>query len=369
MIKLFPGFTKKTDIEIQELWKNGLITFDTNVILNLYSYSKETRDAILELVVKFKDRIFLTHQVALEYNRNKYEIISEQEKLHNAFLKSLKIIDNDLNSKNKPPFLSDKLQQSLTSVFLNVEEEVKKSISNFQEMLNQDPIFDKIVEIFENKITDKFSEEELVQIYKEGKLRYDKKTPPGYEDNKKSEEHKFGDLVLWKQILNKAKTEKKAIILISDERKEDWLWKIKDGRTIGPRQELVEEIKSFANSDFHIYTSERFLDFGQNYLKGIVNNRAIKEIEEVKKSKIEELIESNKENISIFNQSIEKYLEELTPREADIISSYFGLHEYLPMNYTEIGKIHQMTPIEIKIIKNRALKRIEEMKVNEEISK
>lgn len=114
-----------------------------------------------------------------------------------------------MNSKNKPPFLSDTLQQSLTSVFLNVEEEVINSISNFKEILNQDPIFDKIVEIFGDKITDKFSEEELVQIYKEGKLRYDKKIPPGYQDDKKSEGHKFGDLVLWNQILNKAKKKKK----------------------------------------------------------------------------------------------------------------------------------------------------------------
>jgi hypothetical protein len=112
MKELYSGYSKKTEKELKELWKNSLITFDTNVILNLYRYSDSTKIALLDLIKKFEKQIFLTFQVGLEYNRNRFEIISDQENSHNDFLKKLKIIEDDLNSKDSPPFLSDKLHKS-----------------------------------------------------------------------------------------------------------------------------------------------------------------------------------------------------------------------------------------------------------------
>jgi hypothetical protein len=76
---------KKTEKELKKLWENSLITFDTNVILNLYRYSDLTKTAILELIKKLENQIFLTHQVGLEYNRNRYKIISNQESSHYGF--------------------------------------------------------------------------------------------------------------------------------------------------------------------------------------------------------------------------------------------------------------------------------------------
>ncbi len=82
---------------------------------------------------------------------------------------------------------------------------------------------------------------------------------------------------------------KKDVILITDERKIDWWWKIKDGRNMGPRQELVEEIKLKANVDFHMYSSERFLSYGQSFLKEKINQQALEEIQAMKKADLEEI--------------------------------------------------------------------------------
>ncbi|MDO9593854.1 MAG: PIN domain-containing protein, partial [Lutibacter sp.] len=153
MKDLYCGYSKKNEKELKDIWKNGLITFDTNVILNLYRYSDSTRTAILELIDKFKGQIFLTHQVGLEYNRNRYEIISDQENSHNDFLKKLKTVENDLKSKDTPPFLSDALYKSMSTVFNEVEKEVQAYIDSFQKMLDNDKIFHQINELFEKKIT------------------------------------------------------------------------------------------------------------------------------------------------------------------------------------------------------------------------
>ena len=355
MKELYSGYSKKTEKELKELWSDSLITFDTNVILNLYSYSQSTRNAIIQLISKFNSQIFLTHQVGLEYNRNRFEIILNQEKSHNEFLKQLRLIEEKLNSKKTPPFLSKELYNSLNTVFNKVEKEVEEHINSFQKMFDKDEIFENIDRLFADKITEKYPDEKISEIFKIGRERYNKKVPPGYEDNHKPEDKKYGDLIFWKQILDKSKKEEKSIILISDEKKEDWFWKLKNKKTIGPRQELIEELKLFSGKDFHIYSSESFLDFGQTYLKEIVNNEAIKEIEEIKKSnldssnkEIERTLSKNMIKIhlrlsELDKENYESYLKMLAPRENDFIKLHLGLGNFRPMTINEIGETFDLT--------------------------
>ena len=370
MKELYRGYSKKTEKELKELWKNSLITFDTNVILNLYRYSNSTKVAILELIQKFEKQIFLTFQVGLEYNRNRYERISDQENSHNDFLKKLKIIEDDLNSKDSPPFLTDKLHNSLSKVFNNVEKEVKEHIVSFNKMPDNDEIFNKIDKLFKGKITEKFDEERIKKIHQEGKLRYEKKIPPGYEDHRKQEEKRYGDLIFWLQILEKSKSEKKSIILISEERKEDWIWKLKNGKTIGPRQELIEEMKTYSGKDFHIYSSDRFLKFGQMYFQENVNDKAIQEIEKIKKSDIDvqskelerlskaSILKSKRKISGIYKEQIEKYLINLSPREADVIKLHLGLGNHEPMTLKEISETFDLSVSKTEKIKNTALDKL-----------
>ena len=90
MREIYVGYTKKTNEELIDIWKNSHITFDTNVLLNLYRYSESTKNSLIDLIKKIEDRVFLTHQVGLEFNRNKYEIIAAQENAHKHFLIDLK---------------------------------------------------------------------------------------------------------------------------------------------------------------------------------------------------------------------------------------------------------------------------------------
>lgn len=289
MKDLFPEFHKKSEEEIKAIWENGLITFDANVLLNLYRYSEGTRNELLKLIDKFTNKIWLTHQAAYEYNKNRYEVISAQEKAYEDFLENINEIENDLSAKSKPPFLSNSLHNSLQDVFSKVETEVKNSVSRYQEMLSDDHIYNKVSILFNNKIGKPFEQKSLEKIYNEGKERYDDNIPPGYKDNKKPEPEKYGDLVLWKQILEKAQETSQPIILVTDERKEDWWWQLNDDKTIGPRQELIKEIIEFADVSFHMYSSERFLKFGFDYLREEINKAAFEEIRELKKTDIKRI--------------------------------------------------------------------------------
>lgn len=328
MKNIFPGYYKKSDEDLKRIWDNGIILFDTNVLLNLYRYSDTTRETIIDLIKKLSKKIALPHQSALEYNRNRYEVIAEQEKAYKEFLDKIAQIQKDLQSTSKPPFLSKKIDTELNSVFKDVRNEVEENIKKYCDFLMEDPIFEDLTDIFNEKISDAFTSEELEEIYKEGEIRYKSKTPPGFEDEKNKEGvRKFGDLILWKQVLQIACKQKKDIILITDERKIDWWWKIKDGRNMGPRQELVEEIKLNAGVDFHMYSSERFISYGQTYLKQKIDQKAIKEIQAMKQAELESIKELEKINfirrkkISNLNVDLRTKIESLD-NEIDLLSEH-----------------------------------------------
>ena len=271
--------------------------FDANVLLNLYRYSNATRKTILGLIEKFQDKIWLPHQSALEYNRNRYEVIADQEKAYKEFTEKISQIQKDLQSSSKPPFLSKSVHKDLNKVFEKVNSEVADSITKYCDYLKEDPIYENLSKLFKLRITEPYTDDELKGIFKEGEERFKSKTPPGFEDEKNKEgNRKYGDLILWKQVIDKAKKEQTPVIFITDERKKDWWWKIKDGRNMGPRQELTEEMKCVANVDFHMYSSERFLSYGQEFFKEQVSQTALEEIKTMKKAEMEHIRKINRLN-------------------------------------------------------------------------
>ena len=63
-----------TDEKIKEIWENGFVVFDTNILLNLYRYNKQTCDDILNYMQTFGDQLWMPYQVGWEYNNNRMEV-------------------------------------------------------------------------------------------------------------------------------------------------------------------------------------------------------------------------------------------------------------------------------------------------------
>lgn len=309
----FIGYSKQPEEFYKELWKNATISFDANVLLNLYRYSKDTSDTILNFIKRFKERVWLTHQVALEFNRNRIHVIHEQEKAYNEFrsnslLKTQEGLLKELSTK-RHPFITTKLQGEFKKVFDNIEKELKTSEDKYKEMISNDKLYDELDKVFEKYIGDPYSKEELKKIIKEAKERFDDLIPPGYEDIKKSGDRKYGDYILWKQLLEFGKKTKKPIILISDDDKPDWWWFLNKGNKIGPRPELIIEMNDFAKVDFYMYTAENFIKHSSGFFKETVNDKAINEIKESKK----EISDTEIKNISKMEEirTVEKEIDKL----------------------------------------------------------
>ena len=130
------------------------------------------------------------------------------------------------------------------------------------ENVYDDEILAELLELFENKTGTAFSNEQLQEVKKEGEARYKQEIPPGYKDKKKSKDDKdnnaYGDLIVWKQILDFAKTNKKDVVFVTHDQKDDW-WNTVQGRTLGPRTELKKEFYDYTKMLFHMYTMDNFI--------------------------------------------------------------------------------------------------------------
>lgn len=99
-----------------------------------------------------------------------------------------------------------------------------------------------------------------MEIAGEGTWRYSCKIPPGYMDAETKESiDRFGDLIIWKEILREAKEHGgKNVIFVTQDLKPDWS-AIDNPEHIVPREELLEEFRSETGGDIWIYTISDFI--------------------------------------------------------------------------------------------------------------
>ncbi|MEZ8226778.1 PIN-like domain-containing protein [Vibrio splendidus] len=157
---------------------------------------------------------------------------------------------------------------------------------------SEDHLLSRIEKLLAGRVGSKPDKDAIKTIMDDGRARYKAFTPPGYKDaikekevNNKyvyggvSYERQFGDLIVWKQILQYVNNEDKThLIFVTDDNKEDW-WQISQGKTIGFRMELIDEIYSETKlQSFNAYSLGSFLASAQRYLKEGVSEEAIDEV-------------------------------------------------------------------------------------------
>lgn len=273
----FFEYNRLDNNEIKNLWDNAIFIFDTNVLLNLYRYSDETSKKFLETIVKLEKRVWIPYQVGLEFNRTRLKVITDQKKHYEDFEKKINDILGEIENKNRNPFLPLSLFEKLLTIKTEIKDEVDKRTKIYDESLMLDPLLNQINSIFNGKVGECFDPEFLKLLYVEGEKRYKDKIPPGYMDSPKPEPEKYGDLIIWKQIITKSKGENIDIIFILDDRKEDW-WLEHHGKTISARPELLREFKSETKQKCHFYKPFQFLEYSNEYLGNSVKEEVIEEV-------------------------------------------------------------------------------------------
>jgi len=302
MKDILDEYYKLNDEALKKHWDQDVFSFDANVLLNLYRYTPKTRNAFFNLLEKIKDRIWISYQAAFEYQKNRLIVINAQKEAYKDVRDTLDKkkgeIEAKLNSFKKHPYLqTSELKMQIESAFKSIEKDLDKLEENHPDYMSEDPIWERLTKLLDGKVGENFSKETSEKVYREGKKRYEENIPPGYMDfkSKKGEgdQSLFGDLLVWKQIIEKAKTIESSIILITDDLKEDWWYKFK-GKTISPRPELIKEFKDDTGKRISIYQADVFLELANKNLKQNTDSDAIQEMRKVRLADEQEIDKERK---------------------------------------------------------------------------
>ena len=235
---------------------------------------------------KLGGRIFLPHQSALEYLRNRIATITIRSRAHKALKDKAKEFANafDLHERDYPSPMATSCADVAKRAAIDISKIVDDTSGGQPDLLKSDTVLSKLDSIFTAKTGKPYDQAKFDEICKKGRVRYAAKVPPGYKDDSKPEPNKFGDLIIWFQLIDYATSTKKPIIFISGDAKEDWWWK-HEGDTFGPRWELGQEMYEQAGVRFHMCTTPRFLDYAQQSLdvKSEPTKKAKTEFEEIEK--------------------------------------------------------------------------------------
>lgn len=259
------------------LWQDAIIVLDTSAICGLYDLTDHYRQIMISILSSLKDRIWIPDQVRVEYFRNRTKSINnpKTEKyimpsvINDKFVVEVRDLIKDWEKDEYfHPFLDDdKLQL--------VKEEIEEANKHIRVV--KDTIFDQY-KLRQKEISDIVKADSLLDFVKtlttgapldfseikavmqDGDFRYRNQLPPGYYDNVKEDGVcKYGDLIIWKCIIDYARTNHKDIIFISNDLKPDWVYQ--EGRHKGkPRTELLAEFNEESNQKIWFYSTITFIE-------------------------------------------------------------------------------------------------------------
>lgn len=367
MKEKFSAFYRySTEEELKKVWNDEktLFVFDTNILLSIYSYNTQARDTFFSILESLNGRVWLPFHVGLEYQRNRIKIIKESS----SNLENLKRRISDLDARLNPDEGKiSSIENDFHQVFeqhKNIKNDLDKYIVTYKDLLKKtkeelseitkelfdkfnsadieiinvdgsDPIRNKFDEIFHSsRVGDCLfkNEDEIQKFNEEADKRFKNKIPPGFKDEKDKGDstfiyagieyyNKFGDLIIFKELIEKAKFNSEKIhnlIFVTDDSKDDWIeaTKINDNKVkIGVLSHLKEEfLRESQIKDFKIIDQESFAEHSSKYISSNTFSSVENLLTNIKQVKAE------KENF--VNVVVEQLISKATHGDLDSLNEY-----------------------------------------------
>lgn len=319
-------YNDESDTNLEKIWKHEKtkFIFDTNILLNIYYYNSDGKKIFFQLLKSLDNRAWLPFHVALEYQRNRLKIINECFESNQKIVKRIeslslkmdfdetsfdKIQENFKDFFNKNNGLDSKFkefkdsyknilsesQSNFKDISKPILDEIKRINSDQISINSHDHVRDRLDNIFkEDRLGECLfnSESDLVDFNKDAEKRFSNKLPPGYADEKEKGEdffifqnykyfNKFGDLIVFKEIIEHAKENNlENIIFISEEKKEDWRESVQTSnqkKILGIRHELKDELyRESEVKNFFIFNQEQFVSYTNKFLATNLDQESIK---------------------------------------------------------------------------------------------
>lgn len=290
----FGAFRTPTTDDFTDVLTGGLVAPDANVLLNLYRYTEQARTDLLQALGALDDRLWVPHQVLVEFWRNREGTIGDArstgtkaaEDMAGHAAQAVKTLRTWANHVALPDGEFDRLRTQLSEVFDDVQDTIvnvgEGEWQNITPDTSTDPVIARLEPALAGRVGARLSPEDHEKAVKEGMRRVEKRIPPGYMDRSKDGDGASGDFLVWEQILREAARRKCDVLFVTADGKEDW-WRKERGFSRGPRPELTAELKARGGGRLLMLTPKRFLEVAAPILKFNLREGSVEDIERVER--------------------------------------------------------------------------------------
>jgi hypothetical protein len=283
-----PYYSPNADIVAAAL-RTGIVAPDTNVMLAAYRFERQARDELFSAFEKLGDRLWVPHQAALEFHRNRLGVISAQEDFFGKTRNELEIAMSSYVAKlraftnriSMPQSRTQELEQMIQTAHAAVTAQVTRAEEANEVHLDRrdsDEVLTRLEALLDGRVGDPMQPQALSEARKEAIRRVENKIPPGYADKDKVDP--CGDYLVWAQLMREATTRNVPVVLVTDDRKEDWVRK-EHGLVLGPRPELYEEMSAATGKPFLLMSTATFLRHAREYLSVSVSPETVDQAREL----------------------------------------------------------------------------------------
>lgn len=332
MKDMFAGFYQPSNDELHLIWNKCTFVVDSNVLLSLHRRSQTEQEEILQTIEKVSDRVWVSYQSALDYQRYQVLVKGAEEKKYAQAVDEIRKLKAKLRQIIKP-FSSYTAENSNVNPLnlINHSDDFFDGLTKELTILTplalkglDDPsLSNRIDKLFKGKVgSPPKNQEELNKSYELANKRYKNRVPPGYLDAQKSStsysyggliyDAGYSDYISWDQMIKYALLENKEnIIFVTDDIKMDW-WHVSNGKRIGPRPELVDEIRVKANvNGFHMYDTEQFIESISNYMNSPLNKNLAKKLKLEKAEQFLNIHNEKQAAVIYVGTALEQHLRDL----------------------------------------------------------
>jgi hypothetical protein len=199
----------------------------------------------------------------------------------------------------------------------------KASKKDIYELLTHDKLRDRLESSFSENVGKFYCWEELQKAYEKAELRFRLGIPPGLRDQENKENYrKYGDAILWFQLIDHVRIQKKPLVFITDDSKDDW-WKFDGAKQLCPRSELVQEMFIETNELLYMYKGYNFLEIGAKVFNLEAKPEVIEDAKEVSYQVEQDLV---------MQKSMDLYLGD-GPSVTPSHSNELAVRKWLETNY------------------------------------
>ncbi|WP_432108413.1 PIN-like domain-containing protein [Streptomyces sp. AA1529] len=283
----FEGYRTPAATDVRAALAHGVVVVDANVLVDLYRMNRQVREDMLTVLEALSDRLWVPHQVLIEFWRNQQQpgvlghhhaqardTLAAMTKARSSIGDSLKRWARAVHLSADAP-IRDELNQ--------LEEGLDNTLSRLREVLERqamadqvpgapdtsvDPVIGKLEVLLQGKVGAAPTDEQLTRWVSEAKDRAQLRQPPGFRDfdDGKPDQTAAGDYIVWRQLSVEVAARGTDVLFVTRDLKEDWWRTLAVSGDRLPRIELVHELRAETGQQLYMLEPSGLLDLAQDSL-------------------------------------------------------------------------------------------------------